>query len=94
MADTNVRINVGYNVDKSGLSSLKSSLQSIQKMTSEAFLANNPGKQFENVSKELLRVKSIAAIVEDALTKAFNPKLNTVNIQTFNNVLKKTDTSI
>lgn len=94
MADTNVRINVGYNVDKSGLSSLKSSLQSIQKMTSEAFLANNPGKQFENVSKELLRVKSIAAIVEDALTKAFNPKLNTINIQTFNNVLKKTDTSI
>lgn len=94
MADTNVRINVGYNVDKSGLSSLKSSLQSIQKMTSEAFLANNPGKQFENVSKELLRVKSVAAIVEDALTKAFNPKLNTVNIQTFNNVLKKTDTSI
>lgn len=94
MADTNVRINVGYNVDKSGLSSLKSSLQSIQKMTSEAFLANNPGKQFENVSKELLRVKSIAATVEDALTKAFNPKLNTVNIQTFNNVLKKTDTSI
>ena len=94
MADTNVRINVGYNVDKSGLSSLKSSLQSIQKMTSEAFLANNPGKQFENVSKELLRVKSVAATVEDALTKAFNPKLNTVNIQTFNNVLKKTDTSI
>ena len=94
MADTNVRINVGYNVDKSGLSSLKSSLQSIQKMTSEAFLANNPGKQFENVSKELLRVKSIAATVEDALTKAFNPKLNTINIQTFNNVLKKTDTSI
>ena len=32
MADTNVRINVGYNVDKSGLSSLKSSLQSIQKI--------------------------------------------------------------
>lgn len=94
MADTNVRINVGYNVDKSGLSSLKSSLQSIQKMTSEAFLANNPGKQFENVSKELLRVKSVAATVEDALTKAFNPKLNTVNIQTFNSVLKKTDTSI
>lgn len=94
MADTNVRINVGYNVDKSGLSSLKSSLQSIQKMTSEAFLANNPGKQFENVSKELLRVKSVAATVEDALTKAFNPKLNTINIQTFNNVLKKTDTSI
>lgn len=94
MADTNVRINVGYNVDKSGLSSLKSSLQSIQKMTSEAFLANNPGKQFENVSKELLRVKAVAATVEDALTKAFNPKLNTVNIQTFNNVLNKTDTSI
>lgn len=94
MADTNVRINVGYNVDKSGLSSLKSSLQSIQKMTSEAFLANNPGKQFENVSKELLRVKSVAATVEDALTKAFNPKLNTVNIQTFNSVLNKTNTSI
>ena len=41
-----------------------------------------------------MRIKDEAGKVEDALKQAFNTKLNTVNIETFNQSLKQSGTSI
>jgi len=42
----------------------------------------------------LREVKSVAADVESALTKAFNPNINSINLKTFDNELKTSKRSI
>lgn len=88
-----IKFNVGFNVNGSDLNALKSSLQDIKKLTNDAFVKTN-GNKFGNVTKELAQIRSTAGAVEDALSKAFNPKLNTINITSFNNELKKSDLTI
>lgn len=94
MADTNVRINVGYNIDKSGLQSLKASLQELQRNTSAIFKEANKGLDIKDFTSELMRIKTVASTVESALEKAFNPKLGTINVQSFNKALKEENTTI
>ena len=94
MADTNVRINVGYNIDKSGLQSLKASLQELQRNTSAIFKEANKGLDVKDFTSELIKIKTVASSVESALEKAFNPKLGTVNVQSFNKALKEENITI
>lgn len=94
MPETNVKINVGYSIDKSGLKSLQDDLTALSKFTKQAFESANAGKSFKNVTQELIEVKAVASTVKDALEKAFNPKLGTINIQTFEKELAKTHTSV
>lgn len=79
-ASSRINLDVGFNVDKSSLQEIKSSLQQLQKLN----LGNFAGPQ-----KELLKVQDQARKVEKALTEAFNPKLNTINLEKFNAYLAK-----
>lgn len=79
-ASSRINLDVGFNVDKSSLQEIKSSLQQLQKLN----LGNFAGPQ-----KELLKVQDQARKVEKALTEAFNPKLNTINLEKFNAYLTK-----
>jgi len=49
---------------------------------------------FEGSKKDLQEIKSTANDVEKALSKAFNPNINSINLKTFDNELKATGRSI
>ena len=87
MASSGGRINfqVGFNVDKSGLNQLKSSLQEIQKI--------KPG-DFNLATKELREVQKTAKKVQEALTQAFNVNLGSLNINQFNQLLRKSGLTV
>ncbi len=76
---------VGFKTDKSGIQELKKSLQDIQKI--------KPAN-FEGSKKDLREIKNTASDVEKALSKAFNPNINSINLKTFDNELKATGRSI
>lgn len=73
---------VGFKTDDSGLKQALQSLQNIQKMTT-----NMPG--FSEMSGELAEASKAAFDLEQALTKAFNPKMGTVNTTVLRNELSK-----
>ena len=88
-----IRYQVGFDIHKEGLNQLKSSLQELSKMKISDLMKINAadGKQAQDILKD---IQQQAAKVESALTKAFNTKLNTVNIQTFNKELQSAGSSI
>ena len=94
MPETNVKINVGYNIDKSGLDSLRESLKQLSNFTKQAFDSVNAGKSFKDANYELIKIKAVASTVGEALDRAFNPKLGTINIQAFEKELKRTHTTV
>ena len=76
MATNGNRINfqVGFNVDKSSLNQVSQAFQKIQ---------NIKPVNFSGTQKELNEIKAEALQVENALNKAFNPKLNSINLSSF-----------
>lgn len=76
---------IGFKTDKSGIQSLKKSLQDIQKI--------KPAN-FDGTKEDLQKIKNTANDVEKALSKAFNPNINSINLKTFDNELKATGRSI
>lgn len=88
MAQGQIKFGVGFNVDKSGLNTLKASLKDIQKLTTADIKIGG------NAEETLQRIQGMASKVEGALEKAFNPNLGTVNLTKFNNELKTSGLSI
>ena len=76
---------IGFKTDKSGIQDLKKSLQQIQKI--------KPAN-FDGANQDLQEVKSTAKEVEAALSKAFNPNINSINLKTFDNELKSSGKTI
>lgn len=76
---------IGFKTDKSGIQDLKKSLQQIQKIKPANFNGTN---------QDLQEVKSTAKEVEAALSKAFNPNINSINLKTFDNQLKASGKTI
>lgn len=77
----NITFGIGFNVNKSGLNDLRKSLQDIQKATTKD-LVGNLGS--EEAKKALADVKRSASEIEQALKKAYNPTINSVNVAKFN----------
>lgn len=91
----NIKFNIGFNVDKKGLEEIKSELKSIQSTTTEEYLKININQtDLNQVTKDLAEINYTASTVQNALDKAFNAKLDTFNIQTFNNYLKDADLTL
>lgn len=83
-----IQYQVDFNVNQSGLKQLRSSLQSLQKVKfSDLMKINNT--DINAARKTFLSINEDVEKVGVALTKAFNTKLNTVNIETFNQELNK-----
>ena len=83
-----IRYQVGFDIQKQGLNELKASLQQISKMKLSDLMKINNSNATE-AAAALGKIKEQAAKVEIALQKAFNTKLGTTNIETFNKVLKQ-----
>ena len=88
-----IKYQVSFDVHKQGLDQLKASLQQIQKLSPKDLMKINQ-TDLKTAQGIFLDIKTQALNVEDALKKAFNPKLNTVNISEFNRILKDSDSSI
>lgn len=91
----NIRFNIGFDVDKRGLEEIKNELKSIQSTTTEEYLKININQtDLNQVTKDLAEINYAASTIQNALDKAFNAKLDTFNIQTFNNYLKDADLTL
>ena len=88
-----IRYQVGFNVNKNDLNQLKSSLQQIQKVKLDDIMKIN--KTDMNSARDALKsIQEDASKVENALNKAFNTKLNTLNIDKFNKQLSSSNLTI
>ena len=88
-----IRYQVGFDVQQNNLNQLKASLQDLQKLKISDIMKINE-TDAASATSALNKIKDEAGKVEDALKQAFNTKLNTVNIETFNQSLKQSGTSI
>ena len=88
-----IRYQVGFDIQQNNLNQLKASLQQLNKLKIGDIMKIN-GSDAAAASTTLNNIRKEAARVEDALKAAFNAKLNTVNIETFNKQLSKTSGSI
>ena len=89
MANGNqIKFGIGFNVEKSGLDKVKTSLQEIQKLTIKDLIKT---EDITEAGKELREIKNTAAKVEKALDKCFNNDLGTLNVAKFNKELKSLD---
>lgn len=81
---------VKLNVDNQSLQQLKSQLKEIANMTTSDFKTATGFKgSSQEALKELLAVKKEAALVEQAMQKAYNPNLGVTNISKFSQELHK-----
>lgn len=88
-----IRYQVGFDIQQNNLNQLKNSLQELQKMKISDVMKINDSDA-ASATSALNKIKEQAGKVEDALKQAFNTKLNTVNIETFNQSLQQSGTSI
>ncbi len=83
-----IRYQVGFDIQKQGLNELKSSLQQLSKMKLSDLMKIDSSDTM-SADKALQRIKEQAQNVETALNKAFNAKLDTVNIEAFHKALSE-----
>ena len=93
MATNRIDMTVGLKVDKSGLNQLKKSLQQMQKLNWNDLMKINGGS-LDQAKQAYRDIHKQAEKVETALKAAFNPKLNTVNIEKFKSQLASTGTNL
>lgn len=78
-----IKYRVGFDVDSKALKSLQNELIQLQKMTSKDFMKINPGSDLKKAETELQQIRKTVKQVDDALDKAFNSKLGTINLTKF-----------
>lgn len=88
MANKRINYTIGFNVDKQGLNTMKAELREIQNLSAKDLFKTSG---ISNLNGELDDAKRAASELEAALEKAYNPALGTLNIQKFNEELKKSD---
>ena len=88
-----IKYQVGFDVQQNDLNQLKSSLQQIKKINLYDIMKIN-NSDINSASDALKSIQQDATKVENALNKAFNAKLNTINIQTFNKELSSSNLTI
>ena len=93
---TGRRINfgIGFNVDKTQLNDLKASLMEINNLTPKDIVQSNSNLNLGTARMQLNEIKETANIVQDALNKAFNQKLDTLNLTEFNNILSQSNLNL
>ena len=85
---------IGFKVDKTGLDQARAALEQISQLTRNEFAAMHPDLSTNEVKTQLTDIYNQANAVRDALSEAFNVKLNSINIDKFNQSLQASGTSI
>ena len=88
MANNKIEYSIGFKVDKTALDKIQAELKKIQSLTESDFKIFNPNATEQELKQIKEEVLSTTSQIEQALVKSFNPKLNSVSIQKFNQELK------
>ena len=83
-----INFSIGFNVDKNSVNQIKQELTGIQKIISQN------GSSDSALSKEMKEALRYTNLLEQALNKATNNNLGKLNVKTFNEELKKSNTSL
>lgn len=84
---------IGFDIQKQSLNQLKKSLKEIQNLTIKDMMKIN-NSDFDTAKADLIAIQKQAGNVQKALRTAFNAKLNTTNVESFNKSLNESGTSI
>lgn len=84
-----IKYNIGFNVDKTGLNQLKSSLQEIKAMTATDLMKIGGHNDIEKANNDLKELQKSIQLIDGALERAFNTDLGTLNVAKFNQELSK-----
>ena len=84
-----IQYDVGFNTDTKQLDEVKKQLQEISKLTNTKFKQNGIFS-----TDEMQKIRSFATEVSNAINKAYNPKINSVNITKFNAELAKSNLTV
>lgn len=91
MAQENkILYSIDFDVNKKKIEQLKKSLQDVKKMSLAEISAQTGITDIDKLKQSLKDAKAAANVAEKAIAQAFNPKLNTVNIEKFKAALKDT----
>jgi len=88
-----IKYQVGFDIQQNNLNQLKASLRDLQKLKISDIMKINK-TDVASATSALNKIRIEAGNIEEALKQAFNTKLNTVNVETFNQSLKQSGTSI
>lgn len=84
-----IQYDVGFNTDTKQLDEVKKQLQEISKLTNTKFKQNGIFS-----TDEMQKIRSVATEVSNAINKAYNPKINSINITKFNTELAKSNLTV
>jgi TP901 family phage tail tape measure protein len=91
MADRRIRFGIGFDVDDSALKQIKQSFKEIQSLTPTEMIDYGKSKNLEEAKKDLAELQNSALQLQGVLDRSFSKDLGTVNIQKFNEEIKKVD---
>ena len=86
-----IKYSVSFDVN---MQRLNQAFDKIRQLTAHDLMKINPNINTDQATKQINELWKQTSALETAFEKAFNPKLNTVNIQTFNKSLKDSGTSL
>ena len=86
-----IKYSVSFDVN---MQHLNQAFDKIRQLTAHDLMKINPNINTDQATKQINELWKQTSALETAFEKAFNPKLNTVNIQTFNKSLKDSGTSL
>lgn len=81
---------VGFNVDKTNLNNIRTSLSELSKMTASNLMDLDKNLNTQQANANLQKLRRTVTSVQQALTNSFNQNLGTVNVTKFNTELSKT----
>ena len=88
-----IRYGIKFDYDKSGLNGIKTSLNEVKTIANNLLTGINPTGL--NVTKtEIKNIIGSVNQLEAAFNQAFNPQLGIVNLQTFNQAIASSGTSL
>lgn len=82
------QVDIGFNVDPKGIKLLQQELKKLEFLKDSDY-SKMFGSTSEKYKEEAKKMRIYASEVRMALQAAYNPKLKTVNIETFNRIIKQ-----
>ena len=86
MSNTNINFKLGFDLDAAGIQQARTQIENLIKE-----LEKKPNFQ---VDEELQKAKNSAQALDTALQRAYNKRLDTINVETFNKELRKANTNL
>ena len=89
-----ITFGVGFQVDKTGLQQIQESIKQLQSGLKITDIMKINNSSLQEATQQLTKIQSTAQDVQNAMAKAFNPKIGSLNLSKFQSELKTAGHSI